>query len=110
MQDIEEVPQDLVSNMNTLTVSSENLRDEVKKMVQMKYENRREFYECPFDDYSIPSWTHFIAQRDGDLKKFNKSLDKLLKKCRGHKLESIASDSKFQYRFKLEGIDRCFEF
>ena len=120
MQDIEDVviipvrdeapSQEPTGDMNTLTISSENLRDEVTKMVQLKYENRREFYECPFEDYSIPSWTHFIAQRDGDLKKFNKSLDNLLKKCRGHKLESIASDAKFQYRFKLEGIDRCFEF
>ena len=108
MQDIED--SSIVPVTNTPTVSSENLRDEVKKMAQMKYENRRDFYECPFDDGSVASWVHFIGQRDGDLKKFNKSLDKLLKKCRGHKLESISSDTKFQYRFKLEGIDRCFEF
>ena len=89
---------------------NENLRDEVKKMVQMKYENRREFYECPFEDGSVASWVHYIGQREGDLKKFNKSLDKLLKKCRGHKLESINSDLKYVYKFKLEGIDRWFEF
>ena len=72
--------QDIEDSIIVPVTHTENLRDEVRKMVNMKYENRRDFYECPFEDGSVASWVHYISQRDGDLKKFNKSLDKLLKK------------------------------
>ena len=89
--------------------STEDLREEVAKIKQMTYETRKEFYECPFEDNSIPSWIHFISKRDGTLKQFNKAFDKMTEK---HKLplESITSERKFCYSFKFAGIDKVFSY
>ena len=96
------------NQMKEETPNAPTLRQELKK--DMKYENRQEFYECPFPDKSIQSWIHFIYKRDGSLKKFDKCMAQVLEKNKGRKLEAIASERPFEYRFKFEGSTRVHEF
>jgi len=77
------------------------LREELR--TEMTYDNRRDFYECPFEDKSIQSWIHFIYMREETLKQFDKSLVRALEKNKGKKLESINSERRFEYYFKFEG-------
>ena len=87
------------------------LYDEYKGKIRgMTYNNRLDYYECPFPEDSIPSIIHFIYQRDEDeLKAYKKQYNKIVNKFKTKpRLECIYSDRPFEYKFKFEGINKIF--
>jgi hypothetical protein len=79
----------------------------------MTYDDRRRFYGCPYDDDTIESWMHFIFQRDGSLKKFNKLVEyykqRFASKGQTVEIEQVLTNSRFHYKLKFVGIDKYFD-